>query len=61
MGYITHEDGKYNGNLLPSGAYYYIVNPNTGTAVISESLVIYPLYELTSVIFKLPYLSRYVS
>jgi gliding motility-associated-like protein len=29
-GYEKSWDGKYNGNDVPSGTYYYIVNPNNG-------------------------------
>lgn len=30
QGYSTPWDGKYNGNYVPAGTYYYIINPKNG-------------------------------
>lgn len=39
-GYNRAWDGKYLGNVLPSGTYYYIINPRNGYSVISGSVTI---------------------
>jgi len=40
LGYDIEWDGTYNGNPLPVGTYYYIVNPKNGRALISGSVTI---------------------
>ena len=40
LGYDKEWDGTYNGNPLPVGTYYYIVNPKNGRALISGSVTI---------------------
>jgi len=39
-GYATPWDGKYNGNPLPVGVYYYLIDLKIGTPVLSGSLLI---------------------
>ncbi len=40
VGYSIPWDGKYNGNDLPSGVYYYIVNPKHGQKILSGYVTI---------------------
>ncbi|MFD0766763.1 gliding motility-associated C-terminal domain-containing protein [Mucilaginibacter lutimaris] len=40
VGYATPWDGRYRGNVLPTGTYYYIINPKNGRKVISGSVTI---------------------
>ena len=40
IGYDKPWDGKYNGNELPIGTYYYIVNPKNGRKIITGSVTI---------------------
>ncbi|WP_183574592.1 PKD-like domain-containing protein [Mucilaginibacter sp. X5P1] len=40
VGYPTPWDGKYNGQQLPVGTYYYIINTNVNNQVLSGSLTI---------------------
>lgn len=40
IGYPKPWDGTYNGQQLPVGTYYYIINPKLGRSVISGSLTI---------------------
>jgi gliding motility-associated-like protein len=40
VGYPTPWDGKYNGQQLPIGTYYYIINTNVNSQVLSGSLTI---------------------
>jgi len=35
IGYPVPWDGKYNGAILPSGTYYYIIDPKNGLSVMS--------------------------
>ena len=35
IGYVNPWDGKYNGNSLPAGTYYYIIDLKSGTDVMS--------------------------
>ena len=40
INYAKQWDGKFNGNPLPVGTYYYIINPKNGRNVISGSVTI---------------------
>jgi gliding motility-associated-like protein len=40
VGYASPWDGRYRGNVLPTGTYYYIINPKNGRKVISGSVTI---------------------
>lgn len=40
VGYPNPWDGKYNGQQLPVGTYYYIINTNVNSQVLSGSLTI---------------------
>ncbi|MDP9047415.1 MAG: PKD domain-containing protein, partial [Bacteroidota bacterium] len=40
IGYSTPWDGTYNGSALPSGTYYYMINPKNGRKVIAGSVTI---------------------
>ncbi len=40
VGYQSPWDGTYRGSVLPSGTYYYIINPKNGRKVISGSVTI---------------------
>jgi gliding motility-associated-like protein len=40
IGYPSPWDGSYKGNSLPSGTYYYIIDPKTGSPVFSGWLTI---------------------
>ncbi|RYU91453.1 PKD domain-containing protein [Mucilaginibacter terrigena] len=40
VGYAIPWDGRYKGTLLPTGTYYYIINPKNGRKVISGSVTI---------------------
>jgi gliding motility-associated-like protein len=40
VGYPNAWDGRYNGVVVPSGAYYYIIDPKHGRAVISGCVMI---------------------
>jgi gliding motility-associated-like protein len=39
-GYGTPWDGKYNGNDLPSGTYYYVIDPGDGSKVLTGEVSI---------------------
>jgi gliding motility-associated-like protein len=39
-GYAVPWDGRRNGAPLPVGAYYYVINPNNGSKIISGSVTI---------------------
>lgn len=40
VGYAIPWDGRSNGNILPTGTYYYIINPKNGRKVIAGSVTI---------------------
>lgn len=40
VGYASPWDGRYHGNVLPTGTYYYIINPKNGRKVISGNVTI---------------------
>ncbi len=40
IGYPVPWDGRYNGQDLPAGVYYYIINPKNGKPVLSGSVTI---------------------
>ncbi len=40
FGYTKNWDGKHNGNLLPTGTYYYIIDPKNGRQKLSGSVTI---------------------
>jgi len=40
VGYASPWDGRFNGNVLPTGTYYYIINPKNGRKVISGNVTI---------------------
>ena len=40
VGYAVPWDGKYKGQVLPTGTYYYIINPKNGRKPISGSVTI---------------------
>lgn len=40
VGYPTAWDGKYKGEDLPSGTYYYVIDPKNGRKIITGSLTI---------------------
>ncbi|QHS56661.1 gliding motility-associated C-terminal domain-containing protein [Mucilaginibacter sp. 14171R-50] len=40
VGYAIPWDGRYNGSILPTGTYYYIINPKNGRKIISGSVTI---------------------
>ena len=40
IGYNKEWDGTYNGNPLPIGTYYYVINPKNGRSTISGSVTI---------------------
>jgi gliding motility-associated-like protein len=40
IGYAQPWDGKYQGNYLPTGTYYYIINPKNGRSRVSGSVTI---------------------
>ncbi|WP_184542483.1 PKD domain-containing protein [Mucilaginibacter sp. FT3.2] len=40
VGYNVPWDGTYNGTAVPSGVYYYIINPKHGRSTLSGSLTI---------------------
>jgi len=40
VGYTKAWDGRYNGNILPFGTYYWIINPKNGRVVINGSVTI---------------------
>jgi gliding motility-associated-like protein len=40
IGYATPWNGKYKGEDLPAGTYYYIINPKNGTAVVAGYVAI---------------------
>ncbi len=40
QGYTTEWKGDYNGNPLPIGTYYYIINPKNGRSLINGSVTI---------------------
>jgi gliding motility-associated-like protein len=40
VGYTSDWDGRYNGNPLPVGTYYYIINPKNGRQIMSGSVTI---------------------
>lgn len=40
IGYPVPWDGRYNGNYLSPGTYYYIINPKNGRRVVSGSVTI---------------------
>jgi gliding motility-associated-like protein len=40
VGYNTPWDGKYNGEDLPVGTYYYVIDPKNGRKIITGSLTI---------------------
>jgi gliding motility-associated-like protein len=40
VGYPIPWDGRYNGNYLSPGTYYYIINPKNGRQVVSGSITI---------------------
>jgi gliding motility-associated-like protein len=40
IGYPVSWDGRYNGQQLPAGVYYYIINPKNGKPVLSGSVTI---------------------
>jgi gliding motility-associated-like protein len=39
-GYSRPWDGKMNGNVLPTGVYYYIINPRNGRQILTGSLTL---------------------
>jgi len=40
LGYPVPWDGRYNGQDLPAGVYYYIINPKNGRQTLSGSVTI---------------------
>jgi gliding motility-associated-like protein len=40
IGYLTPWDGRFNGNELPVGVYYYIIDPKNGRKQVSGSITI---------------------
>jgi gliding motility-associated-like protein len=40
LGYDVEWNGTYNGNPLPVGTYYYIINPKNGRQIITGSVTI---------------------
>jgi gliding motility-associated-like protein len=40
IGYATPWDGRYKGAILPTGTYYYIINPKNGRKLISGNVTI---------------------
>jgi len=40
VGYASAWDGRFKGNVLPTGTYYYIINPKNGRKVISGNVTI---------------------
>ncbi|HWZ13645.1 MAG TPA: PKD domain-containing protein [Mucilaginibacter sp.] len=40
IGYTTPWDGTYNGAVLPSGTFYYVIDPKNGRKVIAGSVTI---------------------
>ncbi|WP_439696976.1 PKD domain-containing protein [Mucilaginibacter sp. AW1-7] len=40
VGYPVPWDGRYNGNYLSPGTYYYIINPKNGRGIVSGSVTI---------------------
>lgn len=40
VGYSVPWDGRYKGAVLPTGTYYYIINPKNGRKIISGSVTI---------------------
>ena len=40
VGYSKPWDGRYNGNVLPFGTYYWLINPKNGRAAINGSVTI---------------------
>jgi gliding motility-associated-like protein len=40
VGYDNPWNGQYNGNPLPIGTYYYIINPKNGRKIITGSVTI---------------------
>jgi gliding motility-associated-like protein len=40
IGYATPWDGRYKGAVLPTGTYYYIINPKNGRKLISGNITI---------------------
>jgi gliding motility-associated-like protein len=40
IGYASPWDGRYKGAILPTGTYYYIINPKNGRKLISGNVTI---------------------
>ncbi|MCQ6959501.1 gliding motility-associated C-terminal domain-containing protein [Mucilaginibacter aquariorum] len=40
VGYASPWDGRYKGTILPTGTYYYIINPKNGRKLISGNITI---------------------
>ena len=40
IGYPKNWDGKYNGNDLPTGTYYYVIDPKNGRQKLSGYITI---------------------